>query len=115
MVAYITELNTDNYQTFVSKEGLVLIDVWATWCNPCRMISPIIDEVSSEYLGKVSVGKLDADANREIVTELGVRNIPTILLFKNGELVKDENGTVEKLVGAINKQKLVDFIDKHSS
>lgn len=113
MVAYITELNTDNYQTFVSKEGLVLIDVWATWCNPCRMIAPIVDEISSDYYGKVSVGKLDADANREIVAELGVRNIPTLLLFKDGQPVKDENGNTEKLVGAINKQKLTDFIDKY--
>lgn len=115
MVAYVTELNGDNYSQFVSKEGLVLIDVWATWCNPCRMIAPIVDEISSEYNGRVSVGKLDADANREIVTELGVRNIPTLLLFKNGQPVKDENGNTEKLVGGINKQKLVDFIDKHLS
>ena len=113
MIAYITELNVDNYSSFISKDGLVLIDVKAEWCGPCKMIAPIVDEISSDYYGKVSVGKLDADANREIVTELGVRNIPTLLLFKDGQPVKDENGNTEKLVGAINKQKLTDFIDKY--
>ena len=86
MVAYITELNEQNYKTFTEGE-LVLVDVWATWCGPCKMISPIVDEISSDYQGRLSVGKLDADANRETVTELGVRNIPTILLYKNGEIV----------------------------
>jgi thioredoxin 1 len=107
MVAYITELNEQNYKTFTEGE-LVLVDVWATWCGPCKMISPIVDEISSDYQGKLSVGKLDADANRETVTELGVRNIPTILLYKNGEIV-------DKSTGAVTKQKLVEMIDKHLS
>jgi thioredoxin 1 len=107
MVAYITELNENNYKTF-SNNGLVLVDIWATWCGPCKMISPIVDEISSDYQGKLSVGKLDADSNREIVTELGVRNIPTILLYKNGEIV-------DKSTGAVTKQKLVEMIDKHLS
>jgi thioredoxin 1 len=107
MVAYITELNEQNYKTFTEGE-LVLVDVWATWCGPCKMISPIVDEISSDYQGKLSVGKLDADANRETVTELGVRNIPTILLYKNGVVV-------DKSTGAITKQKLVEMIDKQLS
>ena len=107
MVAYITELNEQNYKTFTEGE-LVLVDVWATWCGPCKMISPIVDEISSDYQGRLSVGKLDADANRETVTELGVRNIPTILLYKNGEVV-------DKSTGAITKQKLVEMIDKYLS
>lgn len=107
MVAYITELNEQNYKTFTEGE-LVLVDVWATWCGPCKMISPIVDEISSDYQGRLSVGKLDADANRETVTELGVRNIPTILLYKNGEVV-------DKSTGAITKQKLVEMIDKQLS
>jgi len=108
MVVYTTELNNENYNTFVGS-NLALVDVWATWCGPCRMISPIVDEISSEYHDKgLSVGKLDADANRETVTELGIRNIPTILLYKNGEIV-------DKSTGAVTKQKLVEMIDKHLS
>ena len=108
MIAYITELNENNYKTF-TESGLVLIDVKADWCGHCKMISPLVDEISSEYHDKgLSVGKLDADSNREIVTELGVRNIPTILLYKNGEIV-------DKSTGAVTKQKLVEMIDKHLS
>ena len=108
MVAYITELNKEKYNIFVGS-NLVLVDIWAIWCGPCKMISPLVDEISSEYHDKgLSVGKLDADSNREIVTELGVRNIPTILLYKNGEIV-------DKSTGAVTKQKLVEMIDKHLS
>lgn len=105
MVAYITELNNENFKSFI-ENGLVLIDIKAEWCGPCKMISPIIDEISSDYQGRLSVGKLDADSNRDIVTEIGVRNIPTILLYKNGEVV-------DKSVGAVSKQKLVEMINKH--
>ena len=107
MVAYITELNKENYNTFVGS-NLVLVDVWAPWCGPCKMISPIVDEISSDYQGRLSVGKLDADSNRETITELGVRNIPTILIYKNGEIV-------DKSTGAVTKQKLVEMIDKQLS
>jgi thioredoxin 1 len=84
------------------------VDVWASWCGPCKMISPIVDEISSDYQGRLSVGKLDADSNRETITELGVRNIPTILLYKNGEIV-------DKSTGVVTKQKLVEMIDKQLS
>lgn len=106
MIAYITELTDDNYKSFVSKEGLVLVDVWASWCNPCKLISPIVDQISNEFYEKVSVGKLEADKNRETLGELGVRNIPTILLYKNGEVV-------DKSVGAISKEKLTEMINNH--
>jgi thioredoxin 1 len=112
MIAYVTELNTENFEDF-TKDGLTLVDVWAPWCGPCKMISPIVDEISNTYQGKLSVGKLNADDNRDIVTDLGVRNIPTLVLYKNGELVKDENGVVQKLVGSVTKEKLVDFIDTY--
>lgn len=108
MISYITELNEINYKKF-TESGLVLIDIKTDWCGPCKMISPLVDEISSDYHDKgLSVGKLDADSNREIVTELGVRNIPTILLYKNGEIV-------DKSTGAVTKQKLVEMIDKHLS
>ena len=81
MVAYITELNEKNYDSFVEK-GIVLVDIKTNWCGPCKVLSPIVDEVSSDYFGQISVGKLDADTSREIITKLGVRNIPTLILYK---------------------------------
>jgi len=112
MIAYITELNELNFKNFI-KEGFVLVDIKAEWCGPCRVISPIVDEISNKYQGRLSVGKLDADDNSDIVRELGVRNIPTLLLYKNGELVKDSEGNVEKLVGNFDRSKLEAFVEKH--
>jgi thioredoxin 1 len=106
MIAYITELTDENYKGFVSKDGLVLVDVWASWCVPCGVISPIVDQISNDFHGKVSVGKLEADKNRETLGELGVKNIPTILLYKNGEIV-------DKSVGAVSKEKLTEMINNH--
>ena len=105
MVAYITELNEENYDNF-TKENLVLVDIWANWCNPCRIISPIIDQVSSDYVGKLSVGKLDADIARDLLTKLGVRNIPTLIIYKNGEIV-------ERNTGMITKEKVEELINNH--
>lgn len=105
MIAYITELNEENYDGFVS-DGIVLVDVWAAWCGPCKAISPIIDEISSDYNGRIKVGKCDADANREKVMSLGVRNIPTLFLYKNGQIV-------DQMSGGGTKSKFTEFIDKH--
>lgn len=107
MIAYITELNSEMYDEFVST-GLVLVDIWAIWCGPCKVISPIVDEISSDYFGKLKVGKLDADANRDKVMTLGVRNIPTLFLYKDGQIV-------ETSTGAVTKSKLSEMIDKHLS
>ncbi len=107
MVAYITELNENNYDDFV-KEGVVLVDVWAAWCGPCKAIAPIIDEISNDYFGKIKVGKFDADANRDKVMSLGVRNIPTIFLYKDGQIV-------DQMSGGGAKKKFTDFIDNHLS
>ena len=103
MIAYITPLNNENYDDFV-KEGIVLVDIWATWCGPCKMISPIVDEISSDYFEKIKVGKCDADANRDKVMDLGVRNIPTIFFYKDGQIVDQTHG-------AVTKKKLTDIID----
>lgn len=105
MVAYITELNEENYDNF-TKENLVLVDIWANWCNPCRVISPIIDQISSDYVGRLSVGKLDADIARDLLTKLGVRNIPTLILYQNGEIV-------ERNTGMITKEKVEELINNH--
>ena len=107
MVAYITELNEQNYDSFVEK-GIVLVDIKTNWCGPCKVLSPIVDEVSSDYFGQITVGKLDADTSREIITKLGIRNIPTLILYKDGEIV-------EKNVGMITKEGIKDLIDNHLS
>jgi thioredoxin 1 len=108
MVAYVTELNSENYERFTTDNNLVLVDIWATWCGPCKMIAPIVDQLSIDFQGTLSVGKLDADVNREIVQELGVRNIPTLLLYKNGEIV-------DRSVGSVSKEKLTEMINSHIS
>lgn len=78
----------------------VLVDFWAEWCGPCRMVGPIIDELSQDYNGKAVVGKVDVDNNQEFAAKYGVRNIPTVLLFKNGELVDRKVGVSPKAVYA---------------
>ena len=99
------KLNDNNYDEFVSS-GLTLVDVFADWCGPCKVISPIIDELSSDYQGQVVFGKLNVDEAPEKTTELGVRNIPTILVYKDGQIV-------ERNTGAISKNQLKELIDKH--
>lgn len=103
MVAFVTELNSENYETFKQNE-LVLVDVWAPWCGPCKLIGPLIDQLSIDFQGKVSVGKLEADSNKEIISDLGIRSIPTILIFKNGE-------EVERKVGSLSKQQLEELVN----
>jgi len=105
MIAYITELNEQNYKSFTNN-GLVLVDILATWCNPCKVIGPLVEQISSEYHGQVSVGKLDADGARDLISELGVRNIPTLLLYKNGEIV-------ERNTGMVTKEKIEELINNH--
>ena len=105
MVAYITELTDSNYNDF-TKNDLVLIDIHAVWCGPCKQLSPIIDEISVEFNGRLSVGKLDADKCPNTVSELGIRSIPTLVLYKNGEIVERKNGLT-------TKQKLSEMIENH--
>lgn len=91
------EITDDNFEEKVLKsEKPVMVDFWATWCGPCKMVGPIIDEIADEYKDKAVVGKLDVDANQEFAAKYGVRNIPTVLVFKNGEMVARQVGAAQK-------------------
>jgi thioredoxin 1 len=105
MTTNAIELTPSTYEDFVKNE-YVLVDVWAPWCGPCKQISPIIDQISLEFMDQLHVGKLNADENRDILVELGVRNIPTLILFKNGEIV-------ERSTGMTSKEKLAELINTH--
>ncbi|AUS05439.1 thioredoxin [Tamlana sp. s12] len=83
-------------ETVLKSDKPVLVDFWAAWCGPCRMVGPIIEQISEEYDGKAVVGKLDVDANQEFAAKYGVRNIPTVLVFQNGEVVGRQVGVAPK-------------------
>ncbi len=101
------EFNDANFEELVKKSTKpVLVDFWAEWCGPCRMVGPIVEELSKEYEGKVVIGKVNVDHNPGISMEFGIRNIPTILFFKNGQVVDKQVGAVPKaqLAAKLNAQ-----------
>ena len=87
-------------ETVLKSDKPVMVDFWAAWCGPCRMVGPIINDLSNEYEGKAVIGKLDVDANQEFAAKYGVRNIPTVLIFNQGELVGRQVGVAPKNVYA---------------
>jgi thioredoxin 1 len=93
------EITTDNFDEIVAKSDKpVLVDFWAEWCGPCRMVGPVVEELSKDYEGKAVVGKLNVDEHGEIAERFGIRNIPTLLVFKGGEVVDKQVGVAPKNV-----------------
>lgn len=102
MALEITEANFE--EVVMKSDKPVLVDFWAEWCGPCRMVGPVVDELATEYEGKAVIGKLNVDSDGSVAQQFGVRNIPTLLVFKNGEIV-------DKQVGATSKQVLAAKLD----
>lgn len=101
------EITDGNFKDVVlASDKVVLVDFWATWCGPCRMIAPIVDELHTELEGKAVIGKVNVDENSEASANYGVRNIPTLLVFKNGEVV-------DKLVGAVPKSQILEKLEAY--
>ena len=91
------EFTSNNFENEVLNSSMpVLVDFWAEWCGPCKMLTPVIDELASEYAGKVSIGKLNVDENSDIASNYGIRSIPCLLFFKNGKVEKQIMGAVPK-------------------
>ena len=105
-VKAVHELTDSNFQTEVLNSNIpVLVDFWAEWCQPCRMLGPTIDQLAQEYEGKAKVGKVDTDANRDISVKYGIQAIPTVLLFKGGQVQR-------KFVGLTSKEQFKSALDQ---
>ena len=103
----IKHISDASFEADVLKSSTpVLVDYWAEWCGPCKMIAPILDEVSKDYDGKLRVAKMNVDENRDVQSKYGIRGIPTLMLFKNGQLAATK-------VGALSKAQLTAFLDSH--
>jgi thioredoxin 1 len=105
--SFVKELSDSAFDSEVLRSPIpYLVDFWAPWCGPCRMVAPIIEELAQEYAGKLAVGKINVDDYQQIAARYGVASIPTIMIFKNGQLV-------ERVVGALPKPMLKQIVDKH--
>ncbi|MEE8571696.1 MAG: thioredoxin [Gemmatimonadota bacterium] len=98
--------DADFGQAIEQHEGLAMVDFWATWCGPCQIVAPVVEQLAEEYEGKLKVGKLDVDSNQQTALKFNVRSIPSILFFKGGE-------HVDTVVGAVPKAYLVEKVEQH--
>ena len=106
MAENLIEFTDDNFDTEVLKSDLpVLVDFWAEWCGPCKMITPIIEEISSDYAGKIKVGKVNVDFNNQVALQYGIRGIPALLVFKDGAVAN-------QIVGAVPKNDITQILDE---
>ncbi|EAQ32256.1 MULTISPECIES: thioredoxin TrxA [Idiomarina] len=107
MSEVIVQLSDDSFEAdVINSDKPVLVDFWAEWCGPCKMIAPILDDISKDYEGRLTIGKLNVDHNDQTPPKYGIRGIPTLLLFKNGEVVATK-------VGALSRAQLTEFLDQH--
>jgi thioredoxin 1 len=104
--ANVVEVTDQNFQEVTGAAGLSMVDFWAVWCGPCRIVAPIVEQLADEYAGKVTVGKLDVDNNQRTATQFNVRSIPTILFFKEGKVV-------DQVIGAVPRAALESKIKQH--
>jgi thioredoxin 1 len=102
----VVKLDTASFDSFIKTELPVVVDFWADWCMPCRIMGPVMEELSKEYAGKALFGKVDVDQNSQIASRYGIMSIPHFLIFKNGALV-------EKIVGAVGRGPLENALKKH--
>ena len=101
----VKEYTSDDFKSeVVESDTPVLVDFWAEWCGPCKVIAPVVEELATDYKGKIKFGKVNVDDNNMVASEYGVRSIPTLLIFKNGSVVN-------QIVGAVPKEKIADILD----
>lgn len=103
-MASTVEITDSNFEEILKSDQPVLVDFWAEWCGPCKMIGPLVEELAGEYDGKAVIGKVNVDENPNVSAKFGIRSIPTLLVFKGGEVV-------DKQIGAVPKQALADKLD----
>jgi thioredoxin 1 len=96
MAKAVVEATDKNFEELIASEKPVLVDFWAEWCGPCRMVAPVVEELAADYEGKATIAKLDVDSNPEVSFKYGIRSIPTLMFFKNGQVV-------DKIIGATTK------------
>lgn len=107
-MAKALEVTDSNFEELIKGDKPVLVDFWAEWCGPCKMIGPVVEQLAGEYEGQAVIGKMDVDMNAQVPAQFGIRSIPTLMIFKDGKLV-------DKVVGAVPKAVLEDKLKAHIS
>ena len=102
----LIDLTDATFTSFVKDNAMAVVDVWAPWCGPCRFVSPVVEAIAGDYAGSIAFGKLNVDQNRRIATQYGIMSIPTLLVFKNGNLV-------DRIIGAMPRERLEPRITRH--